>query len=201
MARRGRTPSDPRGGHVRVYWTLIDSPAWRALAHADVRVYVAMRRRLGKTNNGDIDATLATMRAHGIKSTSTLAKSLRALEVLGFIVKTRQGGIANGGKLCSLYRFTDEPTFDLPKIEQKATPATNDWERFTSIAHAQAVLRDAHRSARRPEIESKPRNSSRSASNFESEGRFPDSNFEVVPDSPARKSSRINGSPIARRSA
>lgn len=198
---RNRPPADPRGGHARLYWDLIDSPAWRALSHADVRVYLAMRRRLGRTNNGDIDATLATMRNHGVRSTSTLAKSLRALEALGLIAKTRQGGIASGGKLCSLFRFTDEPTFDLPKADHKGGPPTNDWKQFTSIAHAVAALREAHTSARRPQKKAKPRNSSRTASKFESEGRFSDSNFEVVPDSPTRKSSRRNGSGIARETA
>lgn len=201
MARSNRAPSDPRGGHTRLYWNLIDSPAWRALAHADVRVYIAMRRRLGKTNNGDIECTLATMRQHGIKSGSTLAKSLRALETLGFIAKTRQGGIAHGGKLCSLFRFTDEPTFDIPKADHKATTATNDWQLFTSIAHAQAVLRDAHRAARRPENESKPRKSRRTASKIEAEERFSDSKIEVEGNPPTRKSRRTNGAQIARRTA
>jgi hypothetical protein len=194
---RARTPSDPRGGHIRLYWTLTDSPAWRALSHVDVRVYIAMRRRLGKTNNGDIDATLGTMRGFGIKSGATLAKSLRALETLGFIAKTRQGGIANGGKRCSLYRFTDEATFDIPKAGHKATPATNEWQRFASIAQAQAVLRQAHEAAKRPEKNNrKPRAASRSASPNESESRFSDSIREVIPKSPTRRMSRRNGAAI-----
>jgi len=200
MARR--RPADPRGGHVRLYWSLLDSPAWRALGHADVRVYLAMRRRLGKTNNGDIDATLATMRQHGIKSGSTLAKSLRALETLGFIAKTRQGGIANGGKLCSLFRFTDEATFDLPKADNhKGGPPTNDWQRFTSIAQAAAALREAHDSARRPQNKRKPRISRRTAPEIEAEDRFSDSKIEHVANSPTRKTRRTNGAETARRTA
>lgn len=194
---RNRTPADPRGGHIRLYWTMIDSPAWRALTHVDVRVYIAMRRRLGRTNNGDVDATLATMRQSGIKSGATLAKSLRSLETLGFIAKTRQGGIANGGKLCSLYRFTDEASFDLPKASHKATAPTNEWQSFTSIAHAQAVLREAHASARRPKNSLKPRAASRSASRGEAESRFSDSRGEVVSISPTRQMRRKNGASIA----
>lgn len=198
---RNRTPSDPRGGHIRLYWNLIDSPAWRALTHVDVRVYIAMRRRLGKINNGDIDATLTTMRQSGIKSGATLAKSLRSLETLGFIAKTRQGGIAHGGKLCSLFRFTDEATFDLPKANHKATPPTNEWQSFTSIAHAQAVLREAHALARRPKNNSKPRAASRSASRGEAESRFSDSRGEVVSISPTRAVRRRNGASIVRKPA
>lgn len=64
--KRNAIPKDPRGGHVRLYWAILDCPAWRVLTHADVRVYLALRRKLGKTNNGDINATLAEMRHAGI---------------------------------------------------------------------------------------------------------------------------------------
>lgn len=114
--KAGKAPKDPRGGHVRLYWELVDSPAWRALSHADVRVYLAMRRKLGSTNNGNINATLAEIRHAGISSSSTLSSALHRLEALGFIEKTRQGGIAAGGKVCSLYRFSDESTYDIPKV-------------------------------------------------------------------------------------
>jgi hypothetical protein len=113
MAARFKQQPDPRGGHIRLYWSLFDSAAWRVLTHADVRVYLAMRRKLGKTNNGDIGATLAEMKHAGIKSSSTLAAALSRLQALGFIAQTRRGGIASGGKVCSLYRFTDEPTLDV----------------------------------------------------------------------------------------
>jgi hypothetical protein len=38
--------------------------------------------------------------------------------------KTRQGGIAAGGKLCCLYRFTDQPTFDIARIGLRAVKAS-----------------------------------------------------------------------------
>jgi hypothetical protein len=91
--KRNAIPKDPRGGHVRLYWAILDSPAWRVLTHADVRVYLALRRKLKQTNNGDINATLAEMRHAGISSSSTLSSALRRLEALGFIGKTRRGGI------------------------------------------------------------------------------------------------------------
>jgi hypothetical protein len=96
--KRHAPPSDPRGGHVRLYWDLMDSPAWRALSHADVRVYLAMRRKLLATNNGNINATAAEFAHAGLKSRATIWAALVRLERLGFIAKTRQGGIANGGQ-------------------------------------------------------------------------------------------------------
>lgn len=137
--RKG-APKDPRGGHVRLYWSLIDSPAWRALSHSDVRVYIALRRKLGKTNNGDISATLTELKHAGIRSSSTLATALQRLETLGFIEKTRQGGIANGGKLCSLYRFTDEPTLEIPKAEVRASGPTNQWLVFKTLGEARGAV-------------------------------------------------------------
>lgn len=156
-------PKDPRGGHIRLYWSILDCPAWRVLTHADVRVYLAMRRKLGKTNNGDINATLAEMRHAGISSSSTLASALHRLEALGFIAKTRQGGIAFGGKLCSLYRFTDEPTFDIAKAGVRSGPATNEWSGFANMADARAAVK-----IYTPKNKVKVRLSNRSASTIES---------------------------------
>lgn len=182
---RNKAQADPRGGHVRLYWAILDSPAWRVLTHADVRVYLALRRKLGRTNNGDINATLAELKHAGISSSSTLASALRRLELLGFIEKTRQGGIANGGKLCSLYRFTDEPTFDIKRAGVIAGPATNDWQRYPSMTEARAALR-----SEAPKIASKVRLSNRSASTIEAEGPFSDSTIEHVAVSPVRLSKR-----------
>lgn len=183
--RRGAAPKDPRGGHVRLYWELMDSPAWRALSHADVRVYLAMRRKLGKTNNGDINATLTEMRHAGISSSSTLSAALHRLEALGFIEKTRQGGIANGGKLCSLFRFTDEVTYDIAKAGVKSGPATHEWRGFETIAKARAAIRTFKR-----EKKSKLRPSNRTDAPVEPDKQFADSTVEHVVDSLLRKSNR-----------
>jgi hypothetical protein len=180
-----KTPKDPRGGHVRLYWQMLDSPAWRALTHVDVRVYLAMRRKLGKTNNGDINATLAEMRHAGISSSSTLSTGLRRLELLGFIEKVRQGGIAFGGKVCSLYRFTDEHTFDIPKVGVKAGPPTDEWKRFCSVSEARAAVRHLSR-----KIKEQLRESNRSALTGESEKTFSGSTIEQVGQSPVRPSKR-----------
>lgn len=183
--KRNAPPKDPRGGHVRLYWAILDSPAWRVLTHADVRVYLALRRKLGKTNNGDINATLTEMRHAGISSSSTLSSALRRLEVLGFIEKTRQGGITYGGKLCSLYRFTDEPTFEIPKAGVRSGSATNEWNRFKNMAEARSALRPL---ADRKKV--KLRLSNRSASTIESDGAFSASTIEREVVSPVRLSNQ-----------
>lgn len=136
-------PEMNRGGHVRLYWDMIDSMAWRALSWVEKGLYVAMRRKLKGTNNGNIEATLATLKHAGITSPATLSKSLKSLQAVGLIAKTRQGGIAYGSKVCSLYRFTDEPTFEHPKLGIKALRATNEWQKLKTLAEARAAIKAA----------------------------------------------------------
>ena len=145
-----KKPSDPRGGHVRLYWALIDSIAWRSVGYSSQAVYIAMRRRLQSTNNGNLSAALSDMKHHGISAPSTLAKALRELQTVGLIAVTRQGGIAFGRQVCSLYRFTDEAVFEHPKLGVKAGPPTDEWKRFTKLAEAKAVIKQAHADAKRP---------------------------------------------------
>lgn len=144
-----KRPPDPRGGHVRIYWDLLDSTAWRALAYTSQSLYVAMRRQLKNTNNGNLGATLGHLKHYGWNSSATLAKALRELQVLGFIALTRQGGIAYGQKVCCLYRFTDEQVLEFPKLAVKAMPATNEWRKITTLGEAKAALASAHTEARR----------------------------------------------------
>lgn len=175
--RRGKVPPDPRGGHIRLHWELVDSVAWRALSWADRGLWIAMRRKLLNSNNGNIEATLATLRHAGFTSSATLAKCLRSLMCAGFIDKTRQGGVAYGQKVCSLYRFTDEAVFDMPKIDVKAQPATHDWRRFKTIAEVRGQLRAAHAAAKRPPVsgESKLRKPNRPRSQTEWKATVTDS--------------------------
>lgn len=194
--KRDQAPKDPMGGHMRIYWSIVDSPAWRVLSHADVRVYLALRRKLRSTNNGDINATLAEMKHSGISSSSTLSTALHRLEVLGFIAKTRQGGIAFGGKHCSLYRFTDQPTYEMPKLGLSAVRATSDWQRFTTMAAARAEV-----AGTKPAKKNAIRLSKQVASTIEPESRFSDSTIEAVRTSPVRLSKQRKTGQIAPQAA
>ena len=146
--------TDPRGGHIRLYWDVTDSMAWRALSWAEKGLYLAMRRKLYSTNNGNIEATLTTLRHAGVTSPTSLAKGLRALQAVGLIAKTRQGGIAFGTKVCSLYRFTDEQVYEQTKVGIKPCKVTNEWQQFKTLAEARAALKAAHAAAKRPKGES-----------------------------------------------
>lgn len=139
----GRDEGGARGrkdaGHVRLYWTMLDSHAWRALAPTDIVVFLAMRRQLNGSNNGLIDATASTMREWGVTSPTTLAKSLRVLAALGFIENLRPGRLTHGGKVCALYRFTDQPCQPSKKRDamQAGGKATNEWKAWRTLADAE----------------------------------------------------------------
>jgi hypothetical protein len=142
--KRTKHPPDPRGGHVRLYNTLIDSPAWNALSATDQRVYVALRRALGKSNNGDISLPLSRSKHFQIRSPSTLAKGLLALVAVGLIAVTRRGGCTRGGqRLATLYRFTDEQVYEMKPKLIDAFKATNEWQAVGSIAEGKARIKAA----------------------------------------------------------
>jgi hypothetical protein len=128
-----------------VYWTLLDSPAYVALSWPARALYVDLRRKLGETNNGNIDATLTTLKHRGWKSSATLHYALKELLAVGLIAQTRQGGIAHMSKQCSLYRFTDRDVFEHPKQGVPAMKATYDYRRFDKLGEAKAVVRGARK--------------------------------------------------------
>ena len=140
MGKHSKRLPDPKGGHVRIYWELLASAAWRSLSYASQSLYVLLRRKLLGTNNGNISATLGDLKHYGWKSSSTLAKALKELQALGFIAVTRQGGIAFGQRVCTLYRFTDVDVYEHPKLGIAAIAATNDWKKFSTLADTKAAL-------------------------------------------------------------
>jgi hypothetical protein len=140
---------DPRGGHIRLHWELIDSNAWRCLSASDQRAYVALLRGLRSTNNGDLSLPLSVARKHGITSKVTLAKNLRALMAVGLIAKTRSGGATKGGqRLPSLYRITDLPAFEVPAKSIEASKATNEWKAITTLAMGRHKIKLAEEAAK-----------------------------------------------------
>lgn len=128
--------------HLCIHSKIIDSAAWCSLSYASQSLYVLLRRKLLESNNGNISATLGDLKHYGWKSSSTLAKALKELKERGLIAVTRQGGIAFGQKVCTLYRFTDVAVYEHPKLGIASMAATNDWKRF-------ATSRSGHQSSTR----------------------------------------------------
>lgn len=169
MARSNAFEKDEMGAHARLYDQIAHAPAWLALSYMARALYVQLRVKLKFTNNGNIEATLGTLRHAGFTSSSTLAKGLRELEAVGLIVKTRQGGITAGGRMCNLYRFSDKAAMEFPKLGLSAAKATHDWRQWSSVREAKAAVRAAHQAAKRPPRENtcKAQISNRIGSNVE----------------------------------
>lgn len=150
----GKPAADPRGAHMRIYWDIFDSHAWRCLSNADKIAYLALQRQLRSTNNGDLSLPLSVSRQQGIKSSATLAKSLRALVAVGLIAVTRQGGCARGGeKLPTLYRFTDHIAYANPLKHIEAAKATNDWKSISTLGQGREAIRQAKKLAAKTQLQ------------------------------------------------
>ena len=141
---------DARGAHLRIYWALLDSPAWFALSFSQRALYIACRRKLTSNNNGNIALTLAGLQEQGFTaSSSTLAGGLRALQAAGFIAVTREGGMVRRGQaIATLYRFTDEACHEWAKLDIPSTKASNQWQRFTTAQAATEAINAAELKAR-----------------------------------------------------
>lgn len=138
------TPADPRGGHVRLYWDMLDGNAWRCLSATDQRAYIAIHRQVRSTNNGDLSLPLSVARTHGITSPATLAKSLRALVAVGLIAVTRKGGCTRGGqRLPTLYRLTDRECYEVPAKHIEAVRPSNEWRAIKTLAQGRDLIRQA----------------------------------------------------------
>lgn len=147
MSRNTKT-TDPRGGHARLYWEILDSNAWRCLSATEQRAYLALQRQLRSTNNGDLSLPLTVARHSGITSKTTLAKSLRALVAVGLLAVTRKGGCTKGGqRLPSLYRFTDHQAYENPMKNIEASKPTNEWRAIKSLAMGSALIRQGEKLA------------------------------------------------------
>lgn len=115
--------------HIKIGNDVLRSKAWAAISPMSRALYVDLRRWMYSGANGDISATAKTIGTLGYKK-SSLTKSLYELQAAGLLAKTRSGGVADGSKVCNLYRFTDMPVIGMPKKAIPASKATHDFLRF-----------------------------------------------------------------------
>jgi hypothetical protein len=131
---------DPQGRHIRVYATLLNSPAYRVIGYAAKALFFDLREKVNGTNNGNIGAALSDLKHKGWASSSTLAKGLYELRAMGFIAVTVEGGLKQGRRMPSLYRFTDLEVLDQPKAGVQAVKATHDFLKYDAVRDAERAL-------------------------------------------------------------
>lgn len=146
---------DPNGRHIRVYTSLLDCPAWRVLRFASKALFFDLRAKVNGSNNGNIEATLTTLKHRGWTHPGTLSNALYELRALGFIAMTRGGGVEHGSRVCSLYRFTDLAVAEHPALAIPASPATQEYTRFTAVNEAEAALRTGVKELHEKAVEKK----------------------------------------------
>ena len=135
---------------MRIYWSIVDSPAWFALSFSQRALYIACRRKLTSNFNGNLAFTHAGMAEQGFAvSSSTLAGGLRALQAVGLIAVTREGGKVNRGQaIPTLYMFTDEDCHEWMKLHIPMTKASNQWRQFATVQAASEAIQAAESKAR-----------------------------------------------------
>jgi DNA-binding PadR family transcriptional regulator len=157
MGKFTSSPKDPRGGHARLYWDILDSNAWRCLSATDQRAYVALLRQLRSFNNGDLSLPLSAAKPHGITSPATLAKSLRSLVAVGLIAVTRKGGCTRGGqRLPTLYRLTDYQVYESGENRNKfiePSKVTDDWKTIKTLGQGREAIRLAEATAAKTQLQ------------------------------------------------
>lgn len=139
---RPRKPIDPNGRHARVYFKVLSSNAWRCLGWPARALYCDLRASLNGFNNGNISAALSDRKHRGWSSSQTLSRALYELRALGFVAVTREGGLKQGTRVPTLYRFTDLDAYELPKVGVQPCKATHDYLRFESFAAAEQALQE-----------------------------------------------------------
>lgn len=133
------------GRYISLYHDLLHSPAYRVLSSAGKTLLIDLRMSYNGSNNGNINAVFSELKHRGWKSPTTLFKSLYELRSLGFIALTRAGGLKQGTRVCSLYRFTDLDVFDIPKHGIQAVKATHDYKAYKTLSEAMQALTDGCR--------------------------------------------------------
>ena len=123
---KGRTDS---GWHYQVPHSVADTVAYCSLSAHAQKLWHDLLLQYNGSNNGHIAAILTQLAKRGWTN-GTLYRALDELQKIGFIVRTRQGGIGAMKKICSLYRFTHLVTFTNPEIGIRKLGPTNEYKNW-----------------------------------------------------------------------
>ena len=106
---KGRSTSP--GQFVGIPIVVLDHEDFRNLSNSAKIALIAILREFNGKNNGDLSLPLSRARQWGIKSSATLVESIRELESVNLIIRTRDPSLmrfALRGQ-CSLFAVTWRP--------------------------------------------------------------------------------------------
>jgi hypothetical protein len=128
----------------------IVSAAYGALPDYARVVLVALSVGRTNYNNGTLSLTFPDAKERGVSHPWKLYAGLKLLELTGLIVCTRQGHIADGGKVCSLFGVTWEPIIISDKYDAGiggsliASHAWAQWSRPADWAAQERAIASAN---------------------------------------------------------
>lgn len=133
MTKRKPTIKDAR--HVRLYHSMMMTPAWRDLSCYARAGYIEMSIRCGgpRSNNGRIPYSVREMAANLGISPPTARRVFKDLKEHGFIIETRRGRYGRRRTYASEWRLT-EFGCDVSDI-----PPTRDYMKWEGSTPSQPV--------------------------------------------------------------
>ncbi len=123
--RRGRRAnvtgrSDGSGQYVNFGYPLLQSPAFRSLSGAAVKVFIELRTHFNGSNNGKLALSLEQAAKLLAMGKATVARAFAELQAKGFVICTKRGQWY--GRQASTWAIT------LLAIDGNLP--TNDWKRW-----------------------------------------------------------------------
>ncbi len=117
-----------RSSFVSLPHSLLNHPAMAKLSTRATKLLIDLATQYRGKNNGDLSATLTTLKKRGWKSSDQLFKARDELIDRGLIIVTRQGG----RNLCNLYAITWQPIDDCKgKLDICSTIVpSNRWKKW-----------------------------------------------------------------------
>jgi hypothetical protein len=123
MRHKGRREG---GTFTALPHALQDCPNWRQCSATAIKLLCDLARQYNGRNNGDLCASMTTLRPYGWTRSGTVLLALAELRHYGFLLLTRQGGLHQ----CSLFALSWNPIHDCGgKLEcPPTTTPSGDWK-------------------------------------------------------------------------
>lgn len=130
---------------------VLESEAYCRLPDYAKVVLVALASRYTGSNNGDLSLTAAVAKEVGVGQRWKRNAGIKLLSQCGLIEITRQGRLAHGGKLCTLFALTWRDVSPTDKYDQPAKvarKASQDWAHWKAPANWREIISNVRRASK-----------------------------------------------------
>lgn len=95
------------GGFSQIPWVVMDSTNWTQLSGTSIKLLLDLYRQYKGSNNGDLCASLKTLKPRGWTRGQTISNAIRELVYYGMIELTRQGSLHRASLFAVTWRSID----------------------------------------------------------------------------------------------